>query len=256
VTDLVKTLRTAPIALLALVLAAALVGTSCSSVDPVALQVGQWQLSSKDFEDQLENYASVYEAVTGSDEALRGPNEATWSTDFTSSLLNEQLISQLSIIAAQQRSLEVTDEDRAAARTALDQQFSDASGNSVFGDFLENYQQVLVDGRAAQSALAVALPDEDLGEDLLRRVYDANIEQFDGQEFEAVKEGIAEVLRQNPDLLFQATLVQVANGTDIYVDGRFGRFDATTGQIAPPEGADQPADTDTSIEDLLGSTAQ
>lgn len=251
-----KTLRTVPIALLALVLAVALVGTSCSSIDPVALQVGQWQLSSKDFEEQLDSYASVYESVTGSADKLRGTTDETWSTNFTSSLLNEQLISQLSVLAVQQRGLEITDGDRADARKALEQRFSDSSGISVFGDFEQSYQEVLVEGTAAQSLLGQALVEEEPSDELVRRVFDANLEQFGGQGFEDVKAGIVEVLKANPDLYAQAIFVDVANGADIYVDGRFGRFDSTTGQILAPEGADQPAPTGTELQELLGPTAQ
>jgi hypothetical protein len=257
VTDLVKTLRTAPIALLALVLAVALVGTSCSSVDPVALQVGSWQLSSKDFEDQLDAYADAFLAAAGpaneaeASKRLHPITDGTWSTAFTSFILNEQLVGQLAVLAVQQAGVEISDDDRDQARVALHQSPTDGSIDVPFDDLAQSYQDVILEGLAARYAMLDATPSDDV----LRLVYDTNAAQFDGQEFEAVKDGIVEVLKQNPNVLIEATLVVTARQTDIYVDGRFGQFDATTGQIVPPDGADQPAGADTSIEDL-GSTAQ
>lgn len=172
-----KTLR-APAALLALVFAVVLVGSSCSSVDPVALQVGQWQLSTKTFEDQLQAYADAYTAVRGSDEGLHPTTDGTWSTDFTAFLLNEQLTSQLAVLAAKDRGLEVSDEDRAEARTSLEQTFSDSSGNSVFGDLEQAYQEVLVDGYAAQALLVEKLVTDATSDEALRKVYDADPQQF------------------------------------------------------------------------------
>src|SRR6478672_6482395 len=120
VSDLVKTLRTAPIALLAL----ALVGASCSSANPVALQVGDWQLSNSTLETQMESFAKAYAAATSQEEA--------------DSVLRD---------------------DGTAARTQLEQNYSsrDATtgqaGESVFGDLDEEYQQNLIEGVAAQAAL-------------------------------------------------------------------------------------------------------
>jgi len=248
VTDLVKTLRT-PLALLALVLLAAFVGSSCSSVDPVALQVGQWQLSNKDFEDQIQPYADAYLALGGDETQLHPTTDGTWPTALTAFLLNEQLTSQLAVIAAQDRELEITDDDRADARSQLEQQFSGSDGTSVFGDLAGSFQDVLVEGTAARTLLASGLGDDDITDDLLRDVYDANQEQFGGRSFDEVKDGLVEVLRANPDLLFQAVLAETAQGVEIYVDGRYGQLDPLTGQIATPSGADPAPTTSTSLDD-------
>jgi hypothetical protein len=255
VTDLVKTLRTAPIALLALVLAVALVGTSCSSVDPVALQVGQWQLSSKDFQDQLEQFADALADIGSDRAALEGTNDGTWSTTYTAEQLNYRMQFELAEQALVKRGLEVTDADRDSTESALQSQ-SATGGTPLIDSLPQDLREMFIEGFSAQNVLGAALPNEDLSEEFLRRVYDANIEQFEGQAFDDVKEGIAQVLRQDPELLLDATLIEAGNATDIYVDGRFGQFDASTGQIVPPDGADQPAGADTSLEDLLGSTAQ
>jgi hypothetical protein len=255
VTDLVKTLRTAPIALLALVLAVALVGTSCSSVDPVALQVGQWQLSSKDFQDQLDQFADARAEVGGKRTDLQGTTSETWSTTFTAEQLNYRLQFQLANLALSQRGLQVTDADRSATEAALREQAS-SGGATLIDSLPDDLRTMFIEGFSAQNVLGAALPEEEPSVEVLRWVYDVNVEQFDGQEFEVVKEGIAEVLKQNPEVLLEATLVELANQTDIYVDGRFGQFVDSAAQIGLPDGADQPAGADTSIEDLLGSTAQ
>ena len=151
-----KTLRTAPIALLGLVLALALVGSSCSSANPVALQVGEWQLSSSDFQDQLDSFADVYAQATSEAQVtqqLRGTTEGTWSTAFTAQFLNDQMSLQLAKIAVDERGLEVTQDDLDEARATLEQNYATQSGQSVFGNLSESYQQVLVEGVAAQSVL-------------------------------------------------------------------------------------------------------
>lgn len=172
-----KTLRTAPIALLGLVLTLALVGSSCSSANPVALQVGEWQLSSSDFQDQLNSFADVYAQATSEAEAnqrLRGTTEGTWSTSFTAQFLNDQLSLQLAKIAVEQRGLEVTEADVNEARTQLEQNYATQSGQSVFGNLSESYQKVLVEGVAAQSVLAAELEQDATTDEALRRLYDAS----------------------------------------------------------------------------------
>jgi parvulin-like peptidyl-prolyl isomerase len=172
----VKTLRTAPIALLGLVLAIALLGSSCSSANPVALQVGEWQLSNSTLQDQLNSFADVYAKATSqsqADQRLRGTTKGTWSTDFTAQFLNDQASLQLAKLAVQDRGLEVTQGDLDNARTQLEQNYSTTSGQSVFGELDEAYQQTLVEGVAAQTVLAGALEAEGVPDELLRQLYDA-----------------------------------------------------------------------------------
>jgi hypothetical protein len=173
----VKTLRSAPIALLGLVLALALVGSSCSSTNPVALQVGEWQLSSSDLQDQLSSFADVYAQATSEAQAtqqLRGTTEGTWSTAFTAQFLNDQMSLQLAKIAVDQRGLEVTQTDLDTARQTLEQNYSTQSGQSVFGNLSESYQQVLVEGVAAQTVLSAALEQDATSDESLRRLFDAS----------------------------------------------------------------------------------
>jgi parvulin-like peptidyl-prolyl isomerase len=177
VTDLVKTLRTAPIALLALVLAVALVGTSCSSVDPVALQVGQWQLSSKDFQDQLEAYADAVVAAGGERSTVEGTTSNTWSTKTTAEILSYHLEFQLAAQALAERGLEVTDDDRATTRTNLST--TSSGGESILTSMSEELQDFFVDGFATVNKLGQDIVDEASSDEGLREVYDADPSQFD-----------------------------------------------------------------------------
>jgi parvulin-like peptidyl-prolyl isomerase len=190
VSDLVKTLRTAPIALLGLVLALAVIGSSCSATNPVALQVGQWQLSDSDLEVQLSSFADVYAEATSqeeADQALRaqlgvdGDGESalvSWSTAFTAQFLNDQLNLQLARIAADERGIEITQDDRDAARRQLEQNYASQSGESVFGQLDEDYQETLVDGIAAQNLVVDAILGEGVPEDLLRQLFEAGGERY------------------------------------------------------------------------------
>lgn len=185
VSRLVKTLRSAPIALLGLVLALALVGSSCSSTNPVALQVGDWQLSNSDFQDQLKSFYDVYVEATSeatANQQLRGSADGTsvgqWSTSFTAQFLNDQMSLQLAKIAVDERGLEVTQSDLDAARQTLEQNYSTQSGQSVFGNLLESYQQVLVEGVAAQTVLAADLEKDATSDEALRRLFDASADKY------------------------------------------------------------------------------
>ena len=74
--------------------------------------------------------------------------------------------------------------------------------------------------------------------------------------FEDVKDQIAAQVAANPEQLLNAELARVAKSTTVTVDGRFGRFDETTGQITVPAGVEQPSTTTTAVDPLAGLTAQ
>jgi parvulin-like peptidyl-prolyl isomerase len=186
----VKTLRTAPIALLGLVLALAVIGSSCSATNPVALQVGQWQLSDSDLEEQMSSFAEVYAEATSeeeADQALRaalGPDgegvspRIEWSTAFTAQFLNDQLNLQLARLAADERGIEITQDDRDAARRQLEQNYASQSGESVFGQLEEDYQETLVEGIAAQNLVVDAILGEGVPEELLRQLFEVGGERY------------------------------------------------------------------------------
>lgn len=170
-----KTLRKAPFALLALVLSLALIGSSCSSANPVALQVGEWQLSNSTLQDQMNTFFDAYSKAAGEEQAkqaLQGTTSGTWSTQFTAQFLNDQKSLQLAKLAVADRGLEVTDADLAAARDLLEKNYSDQSGQSVFGVLDAGYQQTLIEGVAAQNVLQDDLIAGGTSDEALRQIYD------------------------------------------------------------------------------------
>lgn len=180
VSHLVKKLRSTLILLLSLCLPVALVGTSCSAVSPSALSVGSWSLSDRDFTSQMEAFAKVYTQANGSGSDLHGPDGSSWSTGFTAAFLNDQLSLQLARIDAEQRGLEITDADREAARSALEENFTSSQGSSYFDELDPEYQQALIEGLAAQNAIVELLRTEGTSEEALRRIYDASGDEYAG----------------------------------------------------------------------------
>jgi parvulin-like peptidyl-prolyl isomerase len=171
----VKTLRSAPIALLGLVLALALVGSSCSSTNPVALQVGDWQLSNSDFQDQLNSFYEATKAAEGEASAaqLHGTTPGTWSTRYTAFMLNVQALSRVAQQAVADRGLEITDADLANARSSVESQFATSSGGSYFDTLPSSYTDAVVRGVAAQDVLGAALVSEASTDDALRVIYES-----------------------------------------------------------------------------------
>jgi parvulin-like peptidyl-prolyl isomerase len=154
-----------------------MVGSSCSSVDPVALQVGQWQLSNKDFQHQLNQYADAVAAAGASRSELEDATTGTWLTSFTASLLNQRLGFQLSKQAIADKGITVTDDDRTNLRSSLESSTSKFA--KVFAQMSPELQDVYVEGIAAQQAYAADLVATGTTEDALRQVYDADPSQFD-----------------------------------------------------------------------------
>lgn len=177
--NLVKTTRSISIAAIVLALTLGLVGTSCSAVNPTALTVDSWSLSDSDLQSQLEAFANVYSDSGGANQ-LKSQDGNSWATSYTSAFLNDQLSLQLAKVGVAQRGLIVTDADRADARTLLEQNFTNSSGSSVFGRLPTSYQQILVDGVAAQNILGEAVLTEAQSDEGLRNLYEATKDQYSG----------------------------------------------------------------------------
>jgi foldase protein PrsA len=183
VSDLVKTLRSAPIALLGLVLAVVLVASSCSSTNPVALQVGEWQLSTKTFEDQLSGWADAYEAKNGAakrTQDLEGTTAGTWSTQYTAFILNQYTGWQLAEQAVQERGLEVTQADLDQAQSALEQAWADSQGKPLYDQLPSSYTDLAVPGIAAENVLAGDLVTAQTSDENLRKLFEATKDKYSG----------------------------------------------------------------------------
>lgn len=188
---LVKTLRTASVSLLALLVALALVGTSCSAVNPPVLTVNGWTLSQRDFQTQIDSLVSALEATQpGSTTGLKGPNGDGYTTTFTSQFLNQRMLLQLAVDEVQKRGLQVTDADKQQAQSIIEQSFggsssstsgssaSSAAGAAVVKSLDSAYRNDLLTGVAAELALQrdiVAKSATDAG---LKQLFDANASQY------------------------------------------------------------------------------
>lgn len=173
-----KTSRLAPFAALAVALVLAVVGTSCSAVDPSALTVDSWSMSDSTLQSQLNSFAEVYTA-SGGTATLRSQDGNSWTTSFTSAFLNDQLSLQLARVGLARRGGTVSDSDLAAAKSMLEQNFT-TGGRSVFGDLPIDYQQTLIEGVAAQNVLADLVLAEAQTDEALRALYDATKDQYAG----------------------------------------------------------------------------
>lgn len=184
-----KTTARTSIALLALVLAGALLSTSCGTVAPQALEVGSYSLSESDFMDQLatiaanEAYLATREAQ-GNPITVQGTNDATYSTSFTSQILNERVSFVLAAQEVEERGLEVTEADRRNAEVLLSLSLSpnpqqsdgttiDPQGLEVLDAFSDGYRTALVDGVANVLVLRGDILDRASTEEGLRALYDA-----------------------------------------------------------------------------------
>ena len=176
-----KTLRKAPIAVIALALALAVIGGSCSAVNPVALSVNSWTLSDKDFSSQLSSFATVYEKANGSASDLRSPDGNSWATSFTAAFLNDQLNLRLAELAVEQRGLTVTQADLDSARALLEKNFVSSSGQTFFANLPADYQNSLVAGVAAQNMLLEQLVSDAQSDEGLRRLFESTKDQYSGE---------------------------------------------------------------------------
>jgi len=173
----VKTTRNISITAILLALVLALVGSSCSAVNPTALTVNSWTLSDSEFQSQIDAFAKVYSTSGGASE-LKSPDGNSWATSYTSAFLNDQLNLQLAQVGVAERGLTVTDADRANARALLEENFTTSSGTSVFNELPASYQQTLIDGVAAQTVLGAAIVAEAQTDEGLRKLYEATKDQY------------------------------------------------------------------------------
>ena len=186
-----------PLALFALVVVAALVGTSCSTVTPQALTVDGYSLSERDFMDELASIAAnqAYldsRAQQGSPVIPAGTNDATFSTAFTSQFLNERVSFVLAEQENEARGLEVTEADRRNAELLLSLNLSpnagqsdgataDPAGLAALDEFSDSYRTALVDGVANVLVLRRDILDRASTEEGLRALYAAREEDLSQQ---------------------------------------------------------------------------
>jgi hypothetical protein len=181
VSDLVKTPLRTLTALVALALAAALVGSSCSSVMPQALVVNGFTLSQSDFLDEV---GAIVEhgAYLGQPPADTTPEPSTYSTELTSQLLSQRVTMVLATQENEKRGNEVGDADLNQAEVLLTQSLGSGSGGSsspdpdgqaVLDQLPSSYRDALVEGVANILVLQSDIIERAQTEEGLRALFDA-----------------------------------------------------------------------------------
>ena len=171
-----KTNTRSSLALLALVLVAALVTASCSTVTPTALTVGGWSLSEEALIDQLD-------ALTPESEQGNG-----WSTALASQLLNAQVLFQVASDEVAERGLEVSETDLRNAEVQLSAQFSptggqgdgttaDPAGLAVLDELSDDTRDELVRGYASFLVLGADILDRAASDEGLRELFEAQSQE-------------------------------------------------------------------------------
>jgi hypothetical protein len=197
VSDLVKTTARTSLALLALLLTGALLGTSCGTVAPQALSVGSYSLSESEFMDQLASIADnqAYldsRAAQGNPLTVQGTNDATYSTSFTAQVLNERVSFVLAEQEVEARGLEVTEADRRNAEILLSLNLSpnpqqsdgstpDPQGLEVLDAFSDGYRTALVDGVANVLVLRRDILEGASTDEGLRALYESRQDNQEDQ---------------------------------------------------------------------------
>jgi hypothetical protein len=194
----VTLLRSIPLALVALVLASAAALSACSTGAGTAITVNGVSLSNRDFQQRLAliaadgTYAKAAftDSSTGAAISLHGANSSTYSTDFTTQVLDQQVAFTVAAQEVARRHLSVTDSDRSSIESQLASSLSGSSGStspaqgssSADGqaalDKLGAYKAVLVAGYANEVAL-----QKDIGKKLstdaqLRQTFEKTKSQY------------------------------------------------------------------------------
>jgi len=198
----VTRLRSAPYAALVLLLALVVGVAACSSssISGNALDVNGNTLSNRDFQDRLAAIAGspTYVAkLKGSDGtsalSTEGSAPGTYSTDFTTQVLNQQVSFDLASQEVSNRGLTVSDDDRAKAEKLLAQDLTsaqattqgqaptdDGSGQKALDD-LGTFKPVLIEGVANILALQNDYTAQLSTDEALKAEYQKTIDTFKNQ---------------------------------------------------------------------------
>ncbi len=145
--------RLLPITLLAL---GALVATGCGDSTTAAVRVGDDTVDEAEFLDSLDEFAGNEAFVGMQARSTRVPDG--YEASFVTVAVNDWVYRALNNAAFDERDLELTDEDRRAARSVLGD--AGSNGTSVLDEFSDEFAARYLDDVARQVKLG-----ETLGED-------------------------------------------------------------------------------------------
>ncbi len=186
-------LRSIPLVLAALALALGIVASACSAASGTAVSVNGTELSNKDFNTWLHAIASnkTLKAQT----QTTGVNASTYTTTFTTGVLNNQVTFVLIDQELARRHITLSPDDLSAAETSLQGQLapsttdpstgqqtagSAAQGKAVL-DSLGSFKTALIRATAGQTALQKVYAQKRGSTAALQKLYDANPSQFTGK---------------------------------------------------------------------------
>jgi hypothetical protein len=164
--------------LVAAIAAAGLVGAGCSE-QSAALRVGDTTVSQSDFEDELDAFA----ALPGGAEAARGDARDSYTQEFVGAVLEQRIGFILTEQLFDERGLELTEDDIAAAAAQVGDQLDDMP---------RDLRDSLIEDVARQSLLANELGQEEYGRSLTDAAGSTDIEvsthygSWDTEEFTVV----------------------------------------------------------------------
>jgi hypothetical protein len=168
-------------ALVALALAAAFVGSACSSVMPQALVVNGFTLSERDFLDEV---SAVVEhgAFLGQAPPAATSEAESYSTELTAQLLSQRVTMVLATQENERRGNDVSDDDLTQAEVLLTQTLGsgggsagspDPEGQAVLDQLPPSYRDALVSGVANILVLQDDILERAQTEEGLRALFDA-----------------------------------------------------------------------------------
>lgn len=161
-----------------LALTAALTGAACGNISPYAAKVNSGTITQKELDRELnailantEYLEQVEQQLASQGGKVRGSGKETFDMVFVSRVLTRQILLRLVHDELKARSITLTPEDRAAARTDLEGQFGDAK---LFEKFPKAYQEDLI----LRSAEVVALQKVLIDDAKVKSFYEENAANF------------------------------------------------------------------------------
>ena len=194
-------LRSASFASVVLVVILALAASACSSssLGGNALVVNGDATSNKDFRDRLDaianspTYLAKLSGADGQPLKAEGSTPGTYSNDFTTQVLNQQVSFDIAAQEVANRNITVSDDDRAQAEKLLvtdlagssasqtDTQSTDASDGQAALDALGSFKPVLIAGVANILALQNDYQNQLSTDEALKAEYDKTVDSFKNQ---------------------------------------------------------------------------
>ena len=166
------------LALAPVVVAAALIGSACSTVNPSAATVNGESLDRSTFSDTLHEFADnpafIARVSAAGQPSVKGNGSDTVSADFARQALQREIVVLVARQENENRGAAITPEIEAAARQDVETQF----GLEAFEGFSKSFQDSLVEQNAQIFALRASVAGSTLDDAALQKVFDEDPSQF------------------------------------------------------------------------------